>query len=92
MDLEPVAPPAVATAGLGHADHEALAEPAGLAGGAVLLINDALVVVPALLDHCLVVTTSSEEAFAALAGEGTEVEAGSRLVTHSALLVLQGVD
>ena len=92
MDLEPVAPPAVATAGLGHADTEALLEPAGLAGGAVLFINDALVIVPTLLDHCLVVTTSSEEALAALAGEGAEVEASSRLVTHSALLVLQGVD
>ena len=66
--------------------------PAGLAGRPVLLVNDALVVIPALLDHCLVVAGSSEEALAALAGEGTKVEAGSRLLAHSTLLVLQGVD
>ena len=90
--LEPVAPPAVPTAGLGHADIEALLQPAGLAGGAVLLVDDAAVVVLALRDHRLVVTEPPKEALAALAGEGAEVEAGGRLVAHAALLVLQGVD
>ena len=92
VDLEPVAPPAVATAGLGHAHTKALLEPAGLAGGAVPLVDDAAVVVLALRDHSLVVTEPPEEALAALAGEGTKVEAGGFLVTHSAQLVLQAVD
>ena len=92
MNLEPVGPPSVPTAGLGHADHEALPQPAGLARRPVLLVNDALVVVSALLNHCLVVATSTEEALAAFAGECTKVEAGGRLVAHAALLVLQGID
>lgn len=45
VDLEPVGAAAVAAAGLGHADHEALAQAACLARGAVLLVDDALAVV-----------------------------------------------
>lgn len=45
MDLEPVGAAAVPAAGLGHADHEALAQAARLARGAVLLVDDALAVI-----------------------------------------------
>ena len=92
MDLEPVGPPAVPATGLGHADHEALPQPAGLAGRPVLLVDDALVVVATLLDHCLVVAASSEEALAALAGERPKVETCCGFVANSALLVFQRVD
>jgi hypothetical protein len=91
VDLEPVGPPAVAGARLGHADHEALAEPARLARRPVLLVHDAPVAVLALLDHRLVVAGPAEEALAALAGEGAKVEAGRRLVAHAALLVQKGI-
>ena len=74
VDLEPVGPPAVPRARLGHADHEALPQPASLAGRPVLLVDDALVVVAALLDHRLVVAAPAEEALAALAGERSKVE------------------
>ena len=87
VDLEPVGPPAVPAARLGHADHEALPQPASLASGPVLLVDDTLVVVAALLDHCLVVTAPAEEALAALAGERSKVETSCRLVAHSTLLV-----
>ena len=92
VDLEPVGPPAVPTARLGHADHEALPQPASLAGRPVLLVDDALVVVAALLDHCLVVAAPAEEALAALTGERPKVKTCCRFVAHSALLVLQRVD
>ena len=92
VDLEPVGPPAVPAARLGHADHKALPQPASLAGRPVLLVDDALVVVAALLDHSLVVAAPAEEALAALAGERSKVETSCRLVAHSTLLVLQRVD
>ena len=91
VDLEPVGPPAVPGAGLGHADHEALPQPAGLARRPVLLVHHAPVAVLALLDHRLVVARPSEEALAALAGERAEVEAGRRLVAYAAYLVLEGI-
>ena len=69
VDLEPVGPPAVPTAGLGHADHEALPQPAGLARRPVPFVDDALVAVLAVRDHCLVVAESPEEALAAFAGD-----------------------
>ncbi len=50
MDLEPVGPPAIPRARLGHAHHQALSQPAGLASSAVFLINHTAVVVLALLD------------------------------------------
>ena len=92
MDLEPVGPPSVPGAGLGHADHEALPQPARLARGPVLLVDDALVVVSTFLDHSLVVAASPKEALAALAGERSKVETCCGLIAHAALLVLQWVD
>ena len=91
VDLEPVGSPAVPAAGLGHADTEALFEPARLAGGPVALVNHADVVVFALRDHSLIIAESSEEALAALTGEGAEVEASRLLVAHAAELVLEAV-
>ena len=61
MDLEPVGPAAVATAALGHAHHEALPQATCLAGGSVLLVDHALVVVLALGDGRDVVEGASEE-------------------------------
>jgi len=49
VNFEPVGASAVARAGLGHAHHEALSQPASLAGGSVLLVDDASVVVLAFL-------------------------------------------
>ena len=92
MDLEPVGPSAVSAAGLGHADHEALPQPARLARGPVLLVDDALVVVSTFLDHSLVVAASPKEALAALARERSKVESCCGLVADPALLVLQWVD
>ena len=92
VDLEPVGPPAIPRARLGHADHEALPQPASLASRPVLLVDDTLVVVATLLDHCLVVATPAEEALATLAGERSKVETCCRFVAHSALLVFQRVD
>ena len=92
VDLEPVGPPAVPRARLGHADHEALPQPASLASRPVLLVDDAPEVVLALLDHRLVVAGPPKEALAALAGERSKVETSCRLVAHSTLLVLQRVD
>ena len=92
MNLEPVRSPAVATSALGHTDHEALAEPARFASCPVLLVNDALVVIPALLNHCLVVAASSKETFASFTREGSKMESSGWFVANSTLLVLQGVD
>ena len=92
MDLEPVGPPAIPRARLGHANHEALPQPARLASRPVLLVDDALVVVATLLDHSLVVATPAQEALAALAGERSKVETSRRFVAHAALLVFQRVD
>lgn len=61
MDLEPVGAAAVAAAGLGHADHEALAQAACLARGAVLLVDDALAVVFAFCYRVQVVVRAPEE-------------------------------
>ena len=49
VDLEPVGPAAIPAAGLGHANHQALPQPAGLAGCPVLLIYCAPVIVLAFL-------------------------------------------
>jgi len=91
VNLEPVGPPSVPGSGLGHANHEALPQPAGLARRPVLLVNHAPVAVLALLDHRLVVARPPKEALAAFAGERAEVEAGGRLVAHAAHLVQHGV-
>ena len=91
MDLEPVGPPAVPAARLGHANTEALFQPTSLARGPVALVNDANVVVFALRDHSLIIAESSEEALAALTGEGAEVEASRLLVADAAELVLETV-
>lgn len=61
MYLEPVGAAAVARAGLGHADHEALAQPARFARRPVLLVDDAFAVVLALGYRVEVVVRSSEE-------------------------------
>ena len=92
MDFEPVGPSAVPAAGLGHADHEALPQPARLARGPVLLVHDAPEVVLALLDHRLVVARPPKEALAALARERSKVETCCGLVAHPALLVRQRVE
>ena len=91
VDLEPVGPPAVPRARLGHADHEALPQPASLASRPVLLVDDAPEVVLALLDDGLVVAGPPKEALAALAGERSKVKTSCRLVAHSTLLVRQGI-
>ena len=84
MDLEPVGAAAVPRARLGHAHHEALAQAAGLAGRAVLLVDDALVVVLAFLDDGLVVARPPKEGLAPLAGEGSKVEPGGGLIADAA--------
>lgn len=61
MDLEPVRASSIATATLGHAHHEALAEAACLAGGAVLLVDHALTVVLALGDRWEIVVWASKK-------------------------------
>lgn len=61
MDFKPVGPSPVPRAGLGHADHEALAQPARLARGAVLLVDDAFSVVLAFRDRVQVVVRAPEE-------------------------------
>ena len=92
VDLEPVGPPPVPAARLGHPNRQALLEPAGLAGGSVPLVDDTDVIVLAVGDHCLVVTESAEEGLAALTSEGSEVEARCLLITDPAELVLERVD
>ena len=87
VDLEPVGPPAVPGARLGHANHEALPQPASLAGRPVLLVDDAPEVVLALLDDRLVVAGPSKEALAALASERSKMETCCGFVAHSTLLV-----
>ena len=61
MDLEPVGAAAVARSAFGHAYQQALAQAAGLAGGSVLLVDDALAVVLALGHGAQVVVGSAEE-------------------------------
>lgn len=75
MDLEPVGAPAVSGSGLGHADHEALAETARFASRSVLLVDDAFSVVFALRDGVQVVVGAPEERL--------EREKGVWLVTYS---------
>jgi hypothetical protein len=91
VNLEPVGPPPVPGSRLGHAHHEALPQPAGLAGSAVLLVHHAPVVVLALGNDRLVVASPAKEGLAALAGEGPEVEAGRGLLAHTAQLVLHWI-
>ena len=92
MDLEPVGPPPVPAARLGHPNRQALLEPAGLARGPVPLVDDTHVVVLAVRNHCLVVAESAKEGLTALASEGSEMEPSSLLITHSTQLILQRVD
>lgn len=61
MYLEPVGPATVSRARLGHPDEEAFSQTAGLARGAVFLIDDALAAVLTLGDAVQVVVGSSEE-------------------------------
>ena len=91
VDLEPVGPPAVPRARLGHANHKALPQPASLASRPVLLVDDAPEVVLALLDHRLIVVGPPEEALAALAGERSKVKTSCWFIAHSTLLVRQRV-
>lgn len=87
VDLEPVGAAPIARAALGHADAEALGEPARLAGGSVLLVDYAAVVVLTLAYGGSVIVRSSEERLAALAGEGAEVVAGGYLAANATALV-----
>ena len=91
VDLEPVGAAAVPRARLGHAHHEALAQPAGLAGRAVLLVDDTLVVILAFLYDGLVVARPPKEGLAPLAGECAKVEPGGGLVADAAELVLHWI-
>ena len=91
MDLEPVGSAAVSGAGLGHPHHQTFPQSAGFTRSSVLLVHNTSVVVLTFSDHRLVVTSPAKERLAALAGEGSEVEAGSRLVTNLALLVLHQI-
>lgn len=61
MDLEPVGAAPVAGARLGHADHQALAQPARFARCPVLLVDDTFSVVLALRDGVQVVVGAAEE-------------------------------
>ena len=88
VDLEPVGSSAVSAARLGHPHGETFLETTGLAGCSVPLIDDADVIILTVWDHCLIVTESAEERFAALTGEGSEVESSCLLITDSAQLVL----
>ena len=88
VDLEPVGSPAVSGARLGHPNHQTFSQSAGFTGGSVLLVHHTPVVVLTFSDHRLVVTSPPEERLAALAGEGSEVEAGRRFITDLTWLVL----
>ena len=91
MDLEPVGSPAVSGARLGHPNHQTFSQSAGFTGSSVLLVDNTSVVVLTFSDHRLIVTSSAEERLAALASEGSEVEASSGFITDSAQLVLHWV-
>lgn len=61
MDLEPVGATSVAGSPLRHAHVVALPQAARLAGGAVLLVDDALALVLALADGADVVVRAAKE-------------------------------
>ena len=88
VDLEPVGPSAITGATLGHANHKAFPETAGLASCPILLVDDTSVVVFTFLDDGLVVAGAAKAGFASLAGEGAEMKPSRRLITNSTGLVL----
>ena len=92
MDLEPVGPPAVSGARLGHPNHQTFSQSAGFTGSSVLLVHNTSVVVLTFSYHRLIVTSPAEERFAALAGEGSEVESSSGFITDFAGLVLKRIE
>lgn len=61
MDLEPIGTTSIARATLGHAHVVALAQATRLAGGAILLVDDALALVLALTDCADVVVRATKE-------------------------------
>lgn len=61
MDFEPIRSSAVSGTAFGHADQEAFAKSARLAGRTVLLVNDAFAVVLAFGYGAEVVVGASEE-------------------------------
>jgi len=61
VDLEPVGPPAVTRAGLGHAYQQAFPQTARLAGRAILLVDHADATVLAFGDAAEIVVGASEE-------------------------------
>lgn len=61
MDLEPIRSSAVSGTALRHTDHHALPQSARFARGSVLFVDDAFVVVLAVVDRVDVVVGSSEE-------------------------------
>lgn len=61
MDLEPVGATTISGSTLRHAHHEALLQTARLAGGSVLLVDDALAVVLAVGYRRQIVVRSAEE-------------------------------
>ncbi len=91
MDLEPIGPPSIARSRLGHPDHEAFSQPTSFAGCPVLLVNDAAIVVLALLDDALVVASPSEEGLASFASEGSKMESSRWFIANPAQLVLHWV-
>ena len=91
VDLEPVGSPPITRSRFGHAHHQTFSEAACLAGGPVLLVHHALVVVLALLDDGLVVAGATKERLAALASEGSKVESCSRLLANATQLILHGI-
>ena len=92
MDLEPVGSPAVSGARLGHPHHQTFSQSAGFTGSSVLLVNNTSVVVLTFSYHRLIVTSPTKERFAALAGEGSEVEASSGFITDPTELVNERVE
>ena len=92
MDLEPVGPPPVPRARLGHPHHQTFSQSAGFTGSSVLLVNNTSVVVLTFSYHRLIVTSPTEERFATLAGEGSEVEASSGFITDPTELVNERVE
>ena len=91
VDLEPVGSPAVSGARLGHPHHQTFSQSAGFTGSSVLLVHNTSVVILTFSYHRLIVTSPAEKRFAALAGEGSEVEASSRFITDPTELVLHWV-
>ena len=91
MNFEPIGPSPVSGTRFGHPNDETLSESTGFAGGSVSLVDDAVVIVFALLNSSGIVASSAEETLAALASEGSEMKSCRGFIADSAKLILQRV-